>query len=66
LEEESVDALGDKLEELNENKTVPEQKIFKNKTIDVIEKKRSMKRWKKSTGYYSLKPNRFTFGLKDL
>ena len=31
------------------------------KEIDLIEKKRALKRWKKSMGYYSLNPKKFEF-----
>ena len=48
LEDEYEDNLVDKLKELSEKKNVPKQEIFKNKTIDLIEKKRSFKKWKKS------------------
>ena len=32
---------------------------------DLIEKKRVLKRWKQSFGYYCLYPEEFRFGLKD-
>ena len=33
---------------------------------DPKEKKRTLKRWKQTFGYYSLNPEKFGFGLKDL
>ena len=33
---------------------------------DAIDKARSLRRWKQSFGYYSLDPNKFRFGLRDL
>ncbi|MFX1478159.1 MAG: hypothetical protein ACFFCI_08500 [Promethearchaeota archaeon] len=33
---------------------------------DPKEKKRVLKRWKQTFGYYSLNPEKFKFGLKDL
>lgn len=32
----------------------------------LIDKKRVLKRWKKSFGYYSLNPEKFNFTLRDL
>ena len=32
---------------------------------DLIEKKRALRRWKLSCGYYSLYPEKFRFGLRD-
>lgn len=66
LEDKYIDALVEKNAELKEEKTVPQQKIFKKKSIDYIEKKRSLKKWKKSFGYYCLNPHRFNFRLRDL
>ena len=36
------------------------------KQVDLIEKKRALKRWKQSFSYYCLHPEKFQFGLKDL
>ncbi|MFX1420259.1 MAG: hypothetical protein ACFE9N_15200 [Promethearchaeota archaeon] len=36
------------------------------KELDLIEKKRSLKRWKQSIGYYSLYPEIYKFRFKDL
>ncbi|MFW9865130.1 MAG: hypothetical protein ACFFEN_03455 [Candidatus Thorarchaeota archaeon] len=33
---------------------------------DPEENKRALKRWKQTFGYYSLNPEKFRFGLKDL
>ncbi|MHA1985735.1 MAG: hypothetical protein ACW98D_03755 [Promethearchaeota archaeon] len=33
---------------------------------DLIENKRTLKRWKRSFGYYCLHPEKFRFGLRDL
>jgi len=32
---------------------------------DLIEKKRTLRRWKQSFGYYCLYPEKFRFGLRD-
>ncbi len=34
--------------------------------IDLIQKQREEKLWKKSQGYYFLNPEKFRFGLRDL
>ncbi|NVM36821.1 MAG: hypothetical protein HWN81_14590 [Candidatus Lokiarchaeota archaeon] len=39
---------------------------FSNEKNTLIDKKRALKRWKQSFGYYSLNPERFNFTLKDL
>lgn len=36
-----------------------------NKGVDLIEKKRELKRWKQSFNYYCLHPENFQFGFKD-
>lgn len=36
-----------------------------NKGVDLIEKKRELKRWKQSFNYYCLHPEKFQFGFKD-
>ncbi|UCC19044.1 MAG: hypothetical protein JSV62_13195 [Promethearchaeota archaeon] len=33
---------------------------------DPIQKRRDNKKWKETMGFYSLNPNKFRFGLKDL
>lgn len=37
-----------------------------NKQVDLVEKKRALKKWKQSFGYYCLHPKKFKFGLTDL
>jgi len=39
---------------------------FTKEGIDLIDKKRALKRWNQSFGYYSLNTEKFKFGLKDL
>jgi len=39
---------------------------FIKKESDEIEKKRRIKRWKKTEGYYYLHPEKFLFSFKDL
>jgi hypothetical protein len=39
---------------------------FKIPESDEIDKKRMIKRWKKSAGYYNLNPDKFRFSLKNL
>ena len=39
---------------------------FAKKESDDIEKKRMLKRWKQSEGYFYLHPDKFLFGFKDL
>jgi len=34
--------------------------------LDLIDKKRALKRWKKSLDYYYLHPEKFKIGFKDL
>ncbi|MFX0104594.1 MAG: hypothetical protein ACFE75_03775 [Candidatus Hodarchaeota archaeon] len=55
-----------KEEESKEPKIKPSQIPFVQKEVDLIEKKRELKRWKKSFGYYCLHPEKFKFGLRDL
>ena len=38
--------------------------VFKDES-DLIEKKRALRRWKQSCGYYCLYPEKFRFGLRD-
>jgi hypothetical protein len=37
-----------------------------NKEPDPVEKKRALKRWKQSFGYYCHHPEKFRFGIKNL
>ena len=37
-----------------------------NDEVDLINKKRAIKRWKQSFGYYCLHPEKFKFGIKNL
>lgn len=37
-----------------------------NKELDTVEKKRALKRWKQSFGYYCHHPEKFRFGIKNL
>jgi hypothetical protein len=39
---------------------------FVNDEVDLIEKKRALKRWKTTFSYYSLNPKKFNFGIKNL
>ncbi len=48
----------------NENK-IPEISP-NNKEIDNIKKRRALKRWRQSLGYYSLHPDKFKFSFKDI
>ena len=40
--------------------------LFTSEENTLIDKKRALKRWKQSFGYYSLNTEKFKFGLKDL
>ncbi|MFW9822501.1 MAG: hypothetical protein ACFFE4_06180 [Candidatus Thorarchaeota archaeon] len=33
--------------------------------LDLIDRKRDLKRWKQSFGYYCLHPEKFRFGIRD-
>ena len=50
-------------------KLEPKEKITVTPVVkdqsDLIEKKRALRRWKQSFGYYCLHPEKFRFGLKD-
>ena len=46
--------------------TKTEEDLVSLEPPDPIEKKRALKRWKQTFGYYSLHPEKFRFGLKDL
>ncbi len=37
----------------------------KKKEIDLIEKKRALKRWKQTLNFYSLHPEKYKFGFKN-
>jgi hypothetical protein len=37
-----------------------------NPEVDMIEKRRELKRWKQSLNYYCLHPEKFKFSFKDL
>lgn len=39
--------------------------VIKKETVDPIDKKREIKKWKQTIGYYLLNPHKFKFGLKD-
>ena len=50
----------------NDSIEEPVQIPFIPEYIDLIEKKRGIKRWKESFSYYCFHPEKFRFGLKDL
>ena len=64
LETENLESI--KEEVIKEPKIQLKQKIPVEKEIDLIEKKRELKRWKRSFSYYCLHPEKFKFGFKDL
>lgn len=39
--------------------------VIKKETVDPIDKKREIKRWKQTMGYYLLNPHKFKFGLNN-
>ena len=49
-----------------ETKQEPIQIPFIKKESNEIEKKRIIRRWKKTEGYFYLHPDKFRFGFKDL
>ncbi len=55
------------IEELKEDavKEIKKQ-LEKKKDIDLIQKKRDERNWKKSLGYYALNPNKFDFKISNL
>lgn len=74
---ESKDNMASGFEELYDvfNKPEDSKKEPKDEIIEIpgtseenslIDKKRVLKRWKKSFGYYSLNPEKFNFTLRDL
>jgi len=64
LEKLLSEALKDKLEESSKIETV--QIPFTLKETNQVEKARLLKKWKKSEGFFYLKPKKFEFGLKNL
>jgi len=52
--------------QFKEFKTLNKKSASTNNEVDVIEKKRALKRWKQSFSYYCLHPDKFRFGIKDL
>ncbi|MFW9950432.1 MAG: hypothetical protein ACFFKA_09960 [Candidatus Thorarchaeota archaeon] len=66
LEDELIDSLMDYVEEMEKTNKSHISITIKERNSDPIEKKRALKRWKKTFGYYSYNPNRFEFSLKDL
>ncbi|NHJ21490.1 MAG: hypothetical protein EAX91_11135 [Candidatus Lokiarchaeota archaeon] len=50
----------------DEVKLEPVKFPFEKEELEQVDKDRSLKRWKKSEGYYYLNPDKFKFGLKDL
>ncbi len=46
--------------------TIRRKNVSTNKEVDPIEKKRALKRWKKSFSYYCHHPEKFRFGIKNL
>jgi hypothetical protein len=51
--------------ELKPKVVIRKPSITRNKP-DLVESKRSKKKWKKSFGYYCLHPEKFRFSLRDL
>lgn len=66
LENYLVESLIDYVTEMNKFQKTEIPITIKNSEPDSIEKKRSIKRWKKSIGYHYLNPDKFAFGLRDL
>ncbi|MBY9012065.1 MAG: hypothetical protein KGD70_06800 [Candidatus Lokiarchaeota archaeon] len=64
LDQSLFEVLKDNLSD--EVKSERVQFSFKEEESDQVDKERSLKRWKKSEGYYYLNPEKFRFGLKDL
>ncbi len=52
------------IEEVKEKKET-EKVVIKKETVDPIDKKREIKRWKQTLGYYLLNPHKFKFGIRD-
>ncbi|MFX1320209.1 MAG: hypothetical protein ACFFAQ_01065 [Promethearchaeota archaeon] len=49
----------DLINQLSQIYTIPDD-------LDIIDKRRALKRWEKSLDYYYLHPEKFKFGFKDL
>jgi len=64
LEKPLSEALKEKLKELSS--IGPKQIPFLLKESDQVETARKLKKWKKSEGYFYLKPKKFEFSLKNL
>ena len=55
------------IEELKEEAVKEVKQLLEKKTdIDLIQKKRDERNWKKSLGYYALNPNKFDFKISNL
>jgi hypothetical protein len=63
-----------KIEEIKPSINIPfkgidtkrRKNVSTNNEVDPIEKKRALKRWKKSFSYYCHHPEKFRFGMKNL
>ncbi|MBY9020773.1 MAG: hypothetical protein KGD67_06935 [Candidatus Lokiarchaeota archaeon] len=64
LEKSLSEALKGKLEELSKEFSV--QIPFALNEVNRVEKARLLKKWRKSEGFYYLKPKKFEFSLKNL
>jgi len=64
LEQSLSQTLKENLEEKSEPDTIKIPLIIKESKQ--IEKKRMLKKWKESEGYYYLNPEKFQFSLKNL
>ena len=64
LEQSLSQTLKENLEEKSEPDTIKIPLIIKESKQ--IEKKRMLKKWKESEGYYYLNPGKFQFSLKNL
>ncbi|MBY9014901.1 MAG: hypothetical protein KGD68_04345 [Candidatus Lokiarchaeota archaeon] len=64
LEKPLSEALKDKIKEPSKIDSV--QIPFTLKETNKVEKERLIKKWKKSEGFFYLKPNKFEFSLKNL
>lgn len=49
-----------------ENEIKRAKSLSSNKQVDLIKKKRALKRWKQSFSYYCLHADKFKFSFKDL
>jgi len=67
-----ISDLNDLIEFINlketEEKSIKEVKLLitVEEGVDPIQKQRDEKQWKKSMGYYSLNPEKFSFKIEDL